>query len=75
MQNPLGQVQAIYQKAGLRYDQGIQDMMTNALTQHQRGVNGKINYQLQRDFGLNARDIRNQFDFYFDRFDTQIEVK
>lgn len=75
MQNPLGQVQAIYQKAGLRYDQGIQDMMTNALTQHQRGANGQIHYDIKRDFGLNAEAMREQFDFYFNRFSARPEVK
>jgi len=75
MQNPLGQVQNIYKTAGLRYDQGIQNMMTDALTQHQRGVNGRILYNIEKDFGLKAEDVRAEFKFYFERFSVQPEVK
>lgn len=75
MQNPLGQVAAIYKKAGLRYDQGIEDMMTAALSQHQRGANGAIHYDIKRDFGLDASTMREQFSFYYDRFAVQAEVK
>jgi hypothetical protein len=75
MQNPLGQVSAIYEKAGLRYDQGIQNMMTDALSLHQRGANGRILYDIKKDFGLDPATVREQFDFYFDRFAVRAEVE
>jgi Sulfotransferase family len=75
MEDPLSQVQGIYNKAGLRYDSGIEAMMAEALNHHTRGEHGRIQYHLQRDFDLNAADIRQQFDFYFDRFAVQAEVK
>jgi hypothetical protein len=73
MQDPLAQVKAIYAKAGLRYDAGIAQMMGDALNHHTRGEHGRIQYNLQRDFGLKADEIRQQFNFYFERFPVQSE--
>ena len=75
MADPLTQVKAIYNKAGLRYDTGIEQMMTEELSKHVRGEHGSIQYNLQRDFGLEPSSIREQFDFYFDRFSVEAEVK
>ena len=35
----------------------------------------KLAYDLKRDFGLEAEDIRKPFGFYFERFPVQVEVK
>lgn len=75
MADPLKQVEAIYNKAGLRYDAGIEQMMGEELSRHVRGEHGRIQYDLPRDFGLQPSAIRQRFDFYFDRFAVQAEVK
>jgi hypothetical protein len=39
------------------------------------GVKGRVVFNLERDFDIAAEDIRSQFQFYFDRFPVQKEVK
>ncbi|MDB5702457.1 MAG: hypothetical protein JWL66_2656 [Sphingomonadales bacterium] len=39
------------------------------------GHKGKIAYNLERDFGITADEIRSRFGFYFDRFPVQPEVR
>lgn len=75
MDDPLKQVKAIYDKAGLRYDATIEQMMNEELSRHVRGEHGRIQYNLPRDFGLEASAIREHFAFYFDHFTVQAELK
>lgn len=53
----------------------MRQWMTDALAHHQRGKNGQIVYNLKRDFGLDAAEVRKRFGFYFERFAAQPEVK
>jgi hypothetical protein len=41
---------------------------------HPRGNAGQVVYDLRRDFSITPDEVRAPFDFYFDRFDTRIEV-
>jgi hypothetical protein len=45
------------------------------LAAHNGGHKGKIVYNLERDFGITADEIRSRFGFYFDRFPVQPEVR
>ncbi len=45
------------------------------LAAHDGGHKGKIAYDLERDFGITADQIRSRFGFYFDRFPVQPEVR
>jgi hypothetical protein len=76
MQDPLKIVGQIYEKAELPFGDGMRQWMTDALAAHPRGKNGQLVYNLKRDFGLEAADIRKHFGFYFERFSSvQPEVK
>jgi len=43
------------------------------LSSHLRGRDGQVIYDLQRDFGVSADDVRAEFGFYFDRFPVRQE--
>jgi hypothetical protein len=45
------------------------------LEAHEEKRNAKIVYNLERDFGVTAEELRVPFQFYFDRFPVKIEVK
>lgn len=45
------------------------------LAEHGEQKKGKIVYDLERDFGVTAADLRKNFAFYFDRFPVQTEVR
>ena len=45
------------------------------LASHQRGRFGRVVYDLRADFGAEPDDIRAPFDFYFDRFPVEVEVR
>ena len=44
------------------------------LDNNPRGKHGQVRYDLKRDFGRDAEEIRSRFDFYFDRFDVRAEA-
>lgn len=64
----------IYRRAGLPLtDANLSDLHAY-LRAHEHGAGGKVVYNLQRDFGVSAAEIRSQFDFYFKRFAVAAEV-
>jgi len=70
--NPM--LREIYRKAGLVLtDETLQDMhITVAARAAEK--QGKLVYDLERDFGITAASLRGRFDFYFDRFAVKAEV-
>jgi len=75
MQDPMKIVSDIYVKAGLPLGDGMKGLMADSLAHHKRGKNGQVVYNLKRDFGLTAEEVRRKFDFYFNRFAVKAEVK
>jgi hypothetical protein len=39
------------------------------------GLHGRLRYDMRRDFDLDPREVRKQFDFYFERFPVAVEVE
>jgi hypothetical protein len=74
MADPLGTVSRIYAKAALPLSDALRARMTAFLTTNSRGKHGQIDYDLRRDFGLDAACIRERFQFYLDRFPAKVEV-
>jgi hypothetical protein len=65
----------IYQLADLPLTDAALADLHAYLDAHETGHKGKIVYNLERDFGITADDIRQHFGFYFDRFPVKVEVK
>jgi hypothetical protein len=75
MADPLGTVSRIYAKAALPLGDGLRARMARFLIANSRGKFGRIDYDLRRDFGLDAARIRERFHFYLDRFPMEVEVE
>jgi Sulfotransferase family len=65
----------IYRRAGLPLTDANLAQLHAYLEAHEHGASGKVVYDLQRDFGVSAAQIRSQFDFYFKRFAVAAEVR
>ena len=65
----------IYAKAGLPLDDATLAKLHKYHADNDPGVKGRIVFNLERDFGITAEEIRGRFKFYFDRFPVRPEVK
>jgi hypothetical protein len=74
-QNPDPILREIYRRADLVLTDANLSELHAYLKAHEHGASGKVVYNLQRDFGVSAAQIRSQFDFYFNRFPVAAEVK
>ena len=74
MIDEMGTLQQIYDAAGLELTPEARRQIDAHRHAHPRGKDGRVVYDLRRDFSVTPEDLRTPFDFYFDRFDTRIEV-
>lgn len=44
------------------------------MAENPRGKHGRIAYDLRRDFGIDAAEVRARFDYYFERFPVERET-
>jgi hypothetical protein len=63
----------IYRLGGLPLNEQTLQTMRGAVVEGSN-ANGKLVYNLQRDFGISAEAIRERFGFYFDRFPVRMEM-
>src|SRR3546814_2629789 len=75
IKNPDTILREIYKRADLPLTDQTLGELHAYLAAHETAKQGKIVYNLERDFSLTADDIRKHFDFYFERFPVQMEVK
>jgi len=76
LDDPMGQVEAIYRKADVPFDDQTRAAFTQAIAENQRGKHGQFSLDLRRDFGLEPEAVRERFAFYFERFpEVRVEVK
>jgi len=74
MADEMGTLQHIYDVAGLEFTTEARRQVDAHRAAHPRGKEGRVVYDLQRDFSVTPDEVRAPFEFYFDRFDTRIEV-
>jgi hypothetical protein len=65
----------IYARADLPLTDAALAGLHAYLAEHDAGHKGRMVYDLERDFGITADEIRGRFGFYFDRFPVKPEVK
>lgn len=76
MADPMGEMGAIYARAGLDFDDQTRASLQAAIDANSRGKHGQLQYDLRGDFGLDPAAVRERFGFYFDRFpEVRIEVE
>lgn len=71
--NPDPILREIYRKAELPLDDTALAAIHARRAAHDAKQTMKLTYDLRRDFGLDADDVRRSFDFYFDRFPVRAE--
>lgn len=65
----------IYQTADLPLTEETLKALHAFIDANPKGKHGKVIYNLREDFKLEPETIRQQFDFYFQRFAVAVEVK
>ena len=75
IRDPLAAVEGIYERFGWPIDEDVRHRMRTFLDDNPRGKHGSIVYNLREDFGVDPTQLRSRFDFYFDRFPVEVEVK
>ncbi len=73
MRDKPGTVERIYRAAGLPFDAAARARVVGEMNTHTRDRQGKVVYDLERDFGLTRAEVRAEFAYYTDRFDVEIE--
>jgi len=74
MADEVGTLQHIYDVAGLEFTPEARGQVDTHRAAHPRGKEGRVVYDLRRDFCVTPDEVRAPFGFYLDRFDTRIEV-
>jgi len=71
--NEMPLVEKLYQRADVELTPKVRGRFQQYLDSNPRGKHGRINYDLQRHFGISPDELRERFAFYFDRFDVRPE--
>jgi hypothetical protein len=74
IKNPDAVLRNIYEKAGLQLDGETLAALHKYHAAHDPDVKGRVSFNLERDFGVSADELRGPFAFYFERFPVQPEV-
>ncbi len=75
MADEVGTLQRVYDAAGIPFDEQARADIATYRAAHPRGKEGKVVYDLRRDFSVTPEVLREPFGFYFDRFPVRIEVQ
>jgi hypothetical protein len=73
MADDVAMVEHIYKLADLEMTDVARGRLNDYLDSNRRGKHGRVVYDLEGDFGVNASEVRERFDFYFDRFPVRKE--
>jgi len=68
IQDDLAMAAKILQTAGMELTDTARAELEGYLAGNPRGKDGRVVYDLRRDFGLDPDDLYQRFEFYFDAF-------
>lgn len=75
MADDIATIEKIYALAGLELTVTARSQMDHYLELHPRGKEGRIIYDLKKDFGVDPADLREHFKFYFNRYAIKAETR
>ncbi len=75
MDDELGTLQRVYDAAGIELTDQARAEIEAYRAVHPRGKEGRVIYDLRRDFSITPEEVRSRFDAYMDRFPVRIEVR
>ena len=73
MADDIAMVERIYERANLEMTETARRELDSFMQAHPRGKHGKIIYNLERDFGVSAGELRSRFKTYFENFPARPE--
>lgn len=68
MADDVAMVEKILQKAGLEITATTRAQLAEFMREHPRGKEGRVMYDLKKDFGVDPAQLRERFAFYFKQF-------
>jgi Sulfotransferase family len=71
--NEMPLLEQLYRCGGVELTPKARKRFQQYLDGNPRGKHGSIRYDLRRHFGVSPEDLRQRFDFYFERFDVRPE--
>jgi hypothetical protein len=71
--NELPFLEEMYRRGGVDLTPATRQAFESYLAGNPRGKHGRIAYDLEGHFDRSAKEIRDRFDFYFDKFDVRPE--
>ena len=74
MSDELGTLQRVYECAGIELTDAARAEIEAYRGAHPRGKEGRVVYDLRRDFSTTPEEVRARFGAYLDRFPVRIEV-
>jgi hypothetical protein len=74
MADEMGTLERVYACAGIALTDAARAEIEAYRAAHPRGREGRVVYDLPRDFGVTPEEVRAPFGFYLDRFPVRIEV-
>lgn len=73
MADDMAMIEKIYAKAQLPMTEQSRAQLREHIEKNPRGKHGQMIYDLKGDFGIEPNELRERFQFYFDRFPIQAE--
>ncbi|MBK7775008.1 MAG: sulfotransferase [Sandaracinaceae bacterium] len=73
MKDTEGTLDTIYRRARIPRTSASRAEQAAFLEAHPRGKDGRLEYDLERGFGVRPEDLRRRFAFYFERFPVRVE--
>jgi hypothetical protein len=75
MADEMATAEQVYRVAGLELIDAARRRLKGYIDGHPRGKEGRVVYNLRRDFATEPAELRERFRFYFDRFPVRAETK
>jgi hypothetical protein len=74
MADDVATVERLYERNGLAMTPKARGRLDAYMAANPRGKHGRIEYDLQGDFGLDPATVRERFGYYFERFPVRAEA-
>ena len=75
MADEMGTLERVYDCAGIELTDQARSEIEAYRTAHPRGKQGRVVYDLRRDFSTTAAQVRSRFGTYLAHFPVRIEVQ
>jgi hypothetical protein len=75
MADELGTLERVYECAGVPFTDRARAEISDYQVTHPRGREGRVAYDLRRDFAVTPEEVRARFGPYLDAFPVRIEVR